>query len=199
MTSAAPAVDDDALPGEEARGLRRDEAHRVRDGARVGAGTSALVAGTSAGSDRVDRDPERRERPRPAADQADLGALGRRVGGPAGRQRSSTSASTCTIRPDRRAVMPGSSARPSSTGRLTNSSSWATWSSHATAASGASGCGSGGAQDEHLDRAEAVGDRGGELRPTCASSVTSALNASATPPSSRMAPTTSGGAGRRRR
>jgi hypothetical protein len=80
----ASAVDHDALPGDRSRRLRRDEAHGLRERA---AGRSRdvglLVAGDDGRGDRVDRDAERRERPRPAADQTHLGAPGRRVGGSA--------------------------------------------------------------------------------------------------------------------
>jgi hypothetical protein len=49
---------------------------------------------------------------------------------PAGTE--ATSESMLTMRPYRRACIPGSTARPSSTGLFTKKSSWATWSAQPT-------------------------------------------------------------------
>src|SRR5258705_1803586 len=98
---------------------------------------------------------------------------------------SATSESMCTMRPYRRACIPGSTAAPSSPGLLTRKFSWARWSAQATWVTPASGCG-----PVALRTSTSTGPKRPVIAAissaTCCWSVTSAQNASATPPSCSM-------------
>jgi hypothetical protein len=175
---AAPAVDDEALAGDEPARLGAEEADGVGDvfagshapggyGREVGVAgrvgdVCVALDGDEARCDRVDGDAEGGEFARPAAGQSNLRVLGGGVGGPPRRGRSATSESIWTIRPWRRARIAGSTARPSSTGLLTKKSSWSRWSAYATG-DRRFGLGAGGVEHQHVDRAEAVGHRDNEL------------------------------------
>src|SRR6266516_1175254 len=82
--------------------------------------------------------------------------------------------------------MPGSTARPSSTGLLTKKSSWAAWSAQPTSVTGASGCG-----PVALRTSTPTGPSAPVIAVTrlftWSSSVTSAQKPAAVPPSSRTA------------
>jgi hypothetical protein len=94
------------------------------------------------------------------------------------------------MRPERRSRMPGSTARPSSTGLRTKKSSSATWSDHATSATGACGWGPV-AFSTSTSTGPSRSRTAATSAATAASSVTSAANGSATPPSRRIASATS--------
>ena len=66
------------------------------------------------------------------------------------------------MRPYRRACIAGRTARPSSTGLLTKKSSWARWPAQVDLGHRGFGLRAGGVEDQHIDRAEAAGDRGGQ-------------------------------------
>ena len=90
------------------------------------------------------------------------------------------------MRPYRRACIPGSTARPSSTGLFTKKSSWATWSAQPTSVTGASGCGPVAFRTSTSTGPNALVIAVTRLF-TWSSSVTSAQKPPALPPSSRMA------------
>ena len=66
------------------------------------------------------------------------------------------------MRPYRRACIAGRTARPSSTGLWTKKSSWARWAYPGDLGHCGFGLRAGGVEDQHIDRAEAAGDRGGQ-------------------------------------